>query len=297
MDEPEVRVPGYSRTVDDARPDRPAAFFDLDKTIIARSSTLAFSRAFFEGGLITRRSALRSAYAQFVFGRSGIDQAQMERMRAYLSALCAGWDVQTVRDIVAETLHTIVDPLVYDEAVDLIEHHRSAGHDVIIVSTSGSEVVEPIGELLGVDHVVATRMTVHDGRYTGEIGFYAFGPHKADAMRDLAHRHGYDLAASYAYSDSETDLPMLSAVGHAHAVNPDRTLRRIATERGWPVLLFDTPVALRARTGLRSRPTRVAIVGLTMTVAAVAVGVRARRRGRQQRVSSWTRRRPLPIGR
>ncbi|CAN5886479.1 HAD-IB family hydrolase [soil metagenome] len=276
---------------------RPAAFFDLDKTIIARSSTLAFSRAFFEGGLISRRSALRSAYAQFVFGRSGIDHDQMERMREYLSALCAGWDVQTVRDIVAETLHTIVDPLVYDEAVGLIERHQAAGLDVIIVSTSGFEVVEPIGELLGVDHVVATQMTVEDGRYTGEIGFYAFGPHKATAIRELARRHHYDLAASYAYSDSETDLPMLAAVGHPHAVNPDRALRRVATERGWPVLRFDTPVELRARVGLRSRPTWVALGGVMIAATAVAIGLRARRRRQRPRISTWTRRLPLPLSR
>jgi HAD superfamily hydrolase (TIGR01490 family) len=223
-----------------------AAFFDLDKTIIARSSTLAFSRAFFEGGLITRRSALRSAYAQFVFGRSGADHDQMERMRAYLSQLSTGWQVQTVRDIVAETLHTIVDPLVYDEAVGLIEEHRAAGRDVVIVSTSGAEVVEPIGQMLGVDHVIATQMVVEDGRYTGEIAFYAFGPNKASAIRELALERGYDLDSSYGYSDSETDLPLLEAVGRPHAVNPDRTLRRVADERGWPVLLFTRPVTCAA---------------------------------------------------
>ena len=186
---------------------RPAAFFDLDKTIIARSSTLAFSRAFFDGGLITRRSALRSAYAQFVFGRSGADHDRMEKMRAYLSQLAAGWHVQTVRDIVAETLHTIVDPMVYDEAVGLIEEHRAAGRDVVIVSTSGAEVVEPIGQMLGVDHVIATQMVVEAGRYTGEIAFYAFGANKAAAIRELASEQGYDLQQSYGYSDSETDCP------------------------------------------------------------------------------------------
>ena len=248
-----------------------AAFFDLDKTIIARSSTLAFSRAFFEGGLITRRSALRSAYAQFVFGRSGADHDQMERMRAYLSQLSTGWQVQTVRDIVAETLHTIVDPLVYDEAVGLIEEHRAAGRDVVIVSTSGAEVVEPIGQMLGVDHVIATQMVVEDGRYTGEIAFYAFGPNKASAIRELALERGYDLDSSYGYSDSETDLPLLEAVGRPHAVNPDRTLRRVADERGWPVLLFTRPVTLRRRMGLRPRPRQ--LVALLCIAAAVGATV------------------------
>jgi len=273
-----------------------AAFFDLDKTIIARSSTLAFSRAFFEGGLISRRSALRSAYAQLVFQRGGIDHARMEKMRAYLSSLSAGWDVQTVRDIVAETLHAIIDPLVYDEAVAKLEHHRNAGHDVVIVSTSGSEVVEPIGEMLGADHVVATQLVVEAGLYTGEIGFYAYGPAKADAIRELAVTRGYDLAESYAYSDSETDLPMLEVVGHPHVVNPDRVLRRVAAERGWPVLQWSTQVGLRDRVGLRSRSVHIAVAGVAATATAAAMAVWAWRR-RDTGASGWTRRMPLPLGR
>jgi len=257
---------------------RPAAFFDLDKTIIARSSTLAFSRAFFEGGLITRRSALRSAYAQFIFGRSGADHDQMEKLRARLSQLSAGWPVQTVRDIVAETLHTIVDPMVYDEAVMLIEEHRAAGRDVVIVSTSGAEVVEPIGQMLGVDHVIATRMVVEGGRYTGEIAFYAFGPNKAAAIQELASEKGYDLDESYGYSDSETDLPLLEAVGRPFAVNPDRTLRRVAIERGWPVLSFTRPVTLRRRVGMRPRPRQLVVVLVVATCVGVAVAWQAQRR-------------------
>ena len=135
-----------------------AAFFDLDKTIIAKSSTLAFSREFQAGGLISRGAMLRSAYAQFVFFAGGADHDQMEKMRQFMSQLCAGWDVATVREIVTDTLLNIVEPLVYDEAVSLIEEHHRAGRDVVIVSTRGSEVVEPIGEMLGVDHVIATRM-------------------------------------------------------------------------------------------------------------------------------------------
>ena len=223
-----------------------AAFFDLDKTIIAKSSTLAFSKPFQAGGLISRRAVLRSAYAQFVFLVGGADHDQMEKMRQFMSNLCAGWDVQTVREIVADTLHNIVDPLVYDEAVSLIEEHHAAGRDVIIVSTSGSEVVEPIGEMLGADHVVATRMAVEDGRYTGGIKFYAYAENKAKAIQDLARKRGYDLARSYAYSDSVTDVSMLEAVGHPHAVNPDKDLRRVAKDRGWPVLVLDKPVALQS---------------------------------------------------
>ena len=227
-----------------------AAFFDLDKTIIAKSSTLAFSREFQAGGLITRRAMLRSAYAQFVFFVGGADHDQMEKMRQFMSQLCAGWDVATVREIVTDTLLNIVDPLVYDEAVTLIEEHRLAGRDIVIVSASGAEVVEPIGQLLGADRVIATRMEIVDGKYTGNIDYYAYAEEKARAITELAETNGYDLSACYAYSDSITDVHMLEAVGHPHAVNPDKELRKIASSRGWPVLVFTKPVALRARVPL-----------------------------------------------
>jgi HAD superfamily hydrolase (TIGR01490 family) len=257
-----------------------AAFFDLDKTIIAKSSTLAFSREFQAGGLISRGAVLRSAYAQFVYLVGGADHDQMEKMRQFMSQLCSGWDVETVKEIVADTLHNIVDPLVYDEAVSLIEEHHLAGRDVIIVSTSGSEVVEPIGQMLGADKVIATRMEVRDGKYTGEIGFYAYAENKATAISDLAARRGYDLTRSYAYSDSVTDVAMLEAVGHPHAVNPDKDLRRVARDRGWPILVFDKPVALRTR--LRLPPARQTVAALTiggvaMILTAVWLGVRRRR--------------------
>ena len=256
-----------------------AAFFDLDKTIIAKSSTLAFSREFQAGALISRGAVLRSAYAQFVYLVGGADHDQMEKMRQFMSQLCAGWDVQTVTEIVGDTLHNIVDPLVYDEAVSLIEDHHLAGRDVIIVSTSGSEVVEPIGEMLGADEVVATRMEVEDGKYTGGITFYAYAEAKAAEVRRLAETHGYDLERSYAYSDSVTDVHMLEAVGHPYAVNPDKDLRRIARDRGWPILVFDKPVALRSR--LKLPPARQTIAALTLggvTAIAAAVWLNVRRR-------------------
>src|SRR4051812_17131949 len=220
---------------------RTAAFFDLDKTVIAKSSTLTFSKSFYQGGLINRRAVLRTAYTQFVFLAGGADHDQMERMREYLSALCKGWNVQQVKELVAETLHDLIDPIIYDEAATLIEEHYTAGRDVVIVSTSGAEVVEPIGELLGADRVVATRMVVEDGVFTGEVEYYAYGPTKAEAIAELAESEGYDLSSCYAYSDSVTDLPMLEAVGHPHTVNPDRALRREAADRGWPVLSFNRP--------------------------------------------------------
>jgi phosphoserine phosphatase len=192
--------------------------------------------------------------------------------------------VQTVRDIVSDTLHNIVEPLVYDEAVDLIEEHHAAGRDVIIVSTSGAEMVEPIGELLGADHVVATRMEVAEGKYTGKIRFYAYAENKAKAITDLARKRGYDLAGSYAYSDSVTDVHMLEIVGHPYAVNPDKELRRIARERGWPILVFERPVALRSRMKLPpAKPTLAALAIAGMAGLGAAVWINSRR-GRKSRL-------------
>ncbi|CAL9483625.1 putative phosphatase [Streptomyces sp. enrichment culture] len=249
---------------------RTAAFFDLDKTVIAKSSTVTFSRSFYQGGLINRRAVLRTAYAQFLYLVGGADHEQTERMREYLSALCRGWNVAQVKEIVAETLHQVIDPIIYDEAASLIEQHHAAGRDVVIVSTSGSEVVEPIGQLLGADRVVATRMVIEDGRYTGEVDYYAYGPTKAEAVRELAASEGYDLERCYAYSDSITDVPMLESVGHPHAVNPDRALRKEAAARSWPVLAFERPVPLRQRLPSLSMPTRPALAAGAAVVAAVA---------------------------
>jgi HAD superfamily hydrolase (TIGR01490 family) len=198
----------------------------------------------------------------------------MERMRAYLSALCKGWDVQQVKEIVAEALHEVIDPIIYDEAASLIEQHHAAGRDVVIVSSSGAEVVEPIGELLGADRVVATRMVIEDGRYTGEVAYYAYGPTKAAAIAELAASEGYDLPRCYAYSDSVTDLPMLETVGHPHVVNPDRGLRREASARGWPVLAFERPVRLRQRLPAFGLPPRPALAaGAAVAAAACAAGL------------------------
>lgn len=231
----------------DGRPVRTAAFFDLDKTVIAKSSTLAFSKPFFNQGLLNRRAVLKSTYAQFLFLMSGADHDQMDRMRSYVTNMCTGWDVEQIKSIVGETLHDIVDPLVFAEAAELIADHKLCGRDIVVVSASGEEIVAPIARALGATHAMATRMVVSDGRYTGEIAFYCYGEGKVDAIRALAAREGYALDHCYAYSDSVTDLPMLEAVGHPTAVNPDRALRKEAAGRGWPILTFTKPVSLRDR--------------------------------------------------
>ena len=257
---------------------RAAAFLDLDKTVIAKSSTLAFSRPFYRGGLVNRRAVLQSSFAQFVYLLQGADEDSMDRMRDYLKALCAGWPVEQVNAIVAETLHELIDPMVYAEAVALFDEHHAAGRDVVLVSSSGEEVVGPIGAMLGVDHVVATRMQVVDGRYTGEIDFYAYGEGKAVAMRELALAHGYDLERSWAYSDSVTDRPMLELVGNPVAVNPDKALRRHAAEQGWRLREFRRPVRMRGRVRVPSPPAPVAYAGLAVAASAAALAWWAGRR-------------------
>jgi len=217
-----------------------AAFFDLDKTIISRSSTLAFGPSFYRHGLITRGDALKTAFAQLVFRLGGADHQRMERVRAQVAELCRGWSAERVSEIVSRHLNETILPLVYTDARRLIAAHGRAGQDVIIVSTSGLEMVGPIGALLGASEVIASQMEVADGRYTGEMVFWAYGEAKASRVRELASRRGYRLPDCYAYSDSVTDLPMLEAVGHPRVVNPDRALRRIARERQWPVLAFGT---------------------------------------------------------
>lgn len=226
---------------------RTAAFFDLDKTVIAKSSTLAFSKPFLHQGLINRRTVLKSSYAQFLFLLSGADHDQMERMRAHLTNMCTGWNVEQIKAIVDETLHEVVSPLVFAEAAQLIADHKLCGRDVVVVSASGEEIVAPIARALGATHAMATRMVIVDGRYTGEVAFYCYGEGKVQAIRELAAREGYPLEHCYAYSDSITDLPMLQSVGHPTVVNPDRALRKEAAARGWPVLTFSRPVSLRER--------------------------------------------------
>jgi HAD superfamily hydrolase (TIGR01490 family) len=243
---------------------RTAAFFDLDKTIIAKSSALAFSKPFFNQGLLTRRAVLKNSYAQFLYLLSGADHDQMDRIRTHLTNMCAGWDVEQVKSIVNETLHDIVTPLVFAEAADLIAAHKLCGRDVVVVSASGEEIVAPIARALGATHAMATRMVVEGGKYTGEVAFYCYGEGKVQAIRELAAREGYPLEHCYAYSDSITDLPMLEVVGHPSVVNPDRNLRKEANERGWPLLAFSRPVSLRDRI---SAPSSAAIA----TTAAVGI--------------------------
>ena len=248
-----------------------AAFFDLDKTVIAKASVVAFGGPFYREGLISRRLILRGLYGQLLYLYLGADEAKIARMRASMLNLTKGWDQARVKEIVEEALEQIVEPIIYAEALELIGRHREEGRVLVIVSASPEEIVLPLASYLGIHHAIASRAKVDDeGRYTGQMEFDAFGPSKVAAMQTLAADLGIDLSRSYAYSDSATDLPMLEAVGHPVAVNPDRDLLKTANERGWEVRNFVRPVRLRDRVA-EHRPGLAAAAGAM--VAAGAGGV------------------------
>jgi HAD superfamily hydrolase (TIGR01490 family) len=239
-------------------PGKQAAFFDLDKTVIAKASVVAFSRQFYREGLVTRRVLARGLWAQVMFLRFGARAKTLERLRHKMLRLTTGWEQERVRSIVAGTLTQVVGPITYKEAVELIEDHKLAGRRVYIVSAAPAEIVEPLARYLGAEEAIASQAAVSAGRYTGQMLSYAYGPQKAQTIRQIAERDGLDLTESWAYSDSATDLPMLETVGHPVAVNPDRALRRIAQMRGWPVLSF-SELAVVTPTG--HRPLRAGLVG------------------------------------
>jgi HAD superfamily hydrolase (TIGR01490 family) len=250
-------VPYHGRTME-------AAFFDLDKTIISRSSSLALTRPMYRAGLVSRSMLLKGAYAQFVYLLMGADEKKMDRAKEGMLALARGWEKDQVEQLVRDVLINLIDPYVYQEALDLIALHRALGRKVYVVSSSPEEVVRPLAEHLGITDVIATQAETEDGKYTGGLAFYCYAEGKAQAMQEVAGREGIELGGSYAYSDSFTDLPMLEAVGNPVAVNPDRELRREAEKREWQIRYFRRPVRLRQRLASavpRPSPLAAAVAG------------------------------------
>jgi len=238
-----------------------AAFFDLDKTVIAKASMVALGGRLRRAGLIDRRLLARAAWSGFLYQRFGADDDKMQRFQQAASGLTRGWEHETVTSLVRDALAEVIVPLVYAEAAELIEQHRRDGRIVFLVSASPEEIVAPLGRHLGVDRVIGSRARLDaDGRYTGEVELYAYGPRKAEAVRAVADELGIDLAASYAYTDSITDLPLLEAVGHPVVVNPDRALGAVARREGWPVLRFE----------LAARRTIYLVVGAAIAGGAAA---------------------------
>jgi HAD superfamily hydrolase (TIGR01490 family) len=215
-----------------------AAFFDLDRTLIKRSSVLALAGSFRRRGLISRLDLVKSAFWQVLFVLRG---ASAERVRSAAEdgmKILNGFSVAEMQHLVGDAMETVLRPLVYEEPLRLVERHRARGERVYIVSATLQEIVQHIADDLGFDGAIGSTCEIVDGVYTGRTLRAAHGAGKADALRALAADEGFDLAESTAYSDSYSDVPFLEAVGHPVAANPDRKLRRIAVERGWPVVDF-----------------------------------------------------------
>ncbi len=250
-----------------------AAFFDLDRTLLRRSSALALAGSFRERGLISRRQLLHAAAWQLLFVARGASHEAVRSAAEDSLRLLVGYRVDDLRELVADALEPVLRPLVYAEPLRLVEHHRERGERVYVVSATLQEIVEAIADDLGFDGALGTICEVREGRYTGRAVRALHAQAKAACVQQLAAREGLDLAACTAYSDSHTDLPFLEAVGHPVAVNPDRELRRLATARGWPVLEFSARAYPHAR---RRVPPALVAAG----IAGVAAMLAARTRGR-----------------
>jgi HAD superfamily hydrolase (TIGR01490 family) len=252
---------------------RVAAFFDLDKTVIAKASMVAFSRPLHRAGMLNRRLMLKAAWGQLVYAQVGASPEKLEKLRQSVLRLTKGWDQAEIGEIVRDTLDDVIEPIVFDEALDRIRAHQRWGHKVFIVSASPEEVVAPIAQLLGVDEAIATRAELDaEGRYSGRTERYVYADEKVVAITEVAERDGIDLEHSWAYSDSATDIPMLAAVGHPVAVNPDRELAKVARERGWLVEQFRLEVPLRERVSMPAPKQAAAVGGGAAAAGALAVG-------------------------
>jgi HAD superfamily hydrolase (TIGR01490 family) len=217
-----------------------AAFFDLDRTLLRRSSALALAGTFRERGLISRWQMLRAAGWQLLFVARGASHEAVRRAAEDGLSVLAGYTPAELRELCASALEPVLRPLVYAEPLRLVEQHHERGEKVYIVSATLQEIVDVIAEDLGFDGALGTVCEVKDGRYTGRAERALHADAKAECVRAVAEREGLDLAECTAYSDSHTDVPFLEAVGHPVVVNPDRALRRVAAEQGWPMLEFKT---------------------------------------------------------
>jgi HAD superfamily hydrolase (TIGR01490 family) len=240
-----------------------AAFFDLDRTLIRRSSALALAGSFRERGMISRRQLAHAAYWQLLFVARGADEQAIRGVAERGLHVLRGFRPAEMQALVAEAMESVLKPLVYAEPLRLVEQHRERGERVYIVSAALQEIVDALADELGLEGALGTICELEDGVYTGRALRVLHGTAKADAVRELATQEGLDLGASTAYSDSRSDLRFLEAVGHPVAVNPDRALRATAAERGWPVLEFAERAYPHAR-----RRVPPALVGVPLLLGA-----------------------------
>jgi HAD superfamily hydrolase (TIGR01490 family) len=242
-----------------------AAFFDVDKTLLPGSSLYLFARGLYRRGFYTLRDIAGFAFGQFVFRLTGAEgQSGMEAARESALAFIEGKHqadlVQLGHDIVVE----VIGPRIYPGMRRVIEAHAAAGDRTYLVTAAPRELAEEIAAYLGMDGALGTRAELVDGMYTGRmLGPVLHGSAKLEAVEALAVEEGIDLRSSSAYSDSVNDRPLLEGVGQPVAVNPDRVLRRLAAERGWPVRDFRR----RRRLWLVWLPSGVAVGTAAMAIA------------------------------
>jgi HAD superfamily hydrolase (TIGR01490 family) len=245
---------------------RGAAFFDLDRTLMAGSSGLYWARAARGAGMITRRRIARYGWENVKFRLRGSTDQATDRVRREVGEMIAGQRVVDLQRLAPKVLAGVL-PRLYPQMLEVAYAHQDAGRPVYICTAASQEMADMLAHVLGFDGALGARSEVVDGRYTGRAdGPFTYREGKAEAMRALASDNGIDLAASYAYSDSESDLPMLRAVGHPVVVNPDAELRRVAREEGWEIMRFEqlgrrlkagAAVALAALVGTGARTVAV----------------------------------------
>jgi HAD superfamily hydrolase (TIGR01490 family) len=216
-----------------------AAFFDLDKTLIEGSSAIHFGRAAYKHGMVSRRRLARDLWANIRFRLSGSTDAGTDELRERILDSIAGQRVVDLARLGPDVLAGVL-PLLYREVLDEAYAHQDAGRPVYIVTAASQELADVLAHVLVLDGGIGMRSEVRDGVYTGKpAGPFTYRDGKAVAIRELAASEGIDLTESYAYSDSESDLPMMRVVGHPVAVNPDRELERVARQEGWRIMRFD----------------------------------------------------------
>jgi HAD superfamily hydrolase (TIGR01490 family) len=216
-----------------------AAFFDLDRTLMAGSSAYHFGRAMYKAGQMSRRQIARDAIDQVRFRLRGASDAAVNVL---LDRVLAGIKGQRVRDLqrmVPDMLAGVL-PRVYPQMLDVVRSHQDAGRPCYIATAASQPAAEVLAGALMMDGAMGTCWEVEDGVYTGRLdGPFAYGEGKAQRLREFAAERRIDLAQSWAYSDAVSDLPMLEAVGHPVAVNPDAGLEEVARREGWEVLRFE----------------------------------------------------------
>ena len=218
---------------------RGAAFFDLDKTLMEGSSAIHFGRAAYQAGLISKRQLARDAWANVQFRIKGSTDETTQALWDRILDSIAGTRVVDLARLGPQILAGVL-PRLYPKMLEVAWGHQDAGRPVYIVTAASQELSELLATVLGFDGGIGVRSEIRDGVYTGRPdGPFTYREGKAQAIREVADREGLDLAQSYAYSDSESDLPMLRAVGHPVVVNPDAELTRVAREEGWEVMRFD----------------------------------------------------------